>query len=127
MQILEEKLLAEEIDGVNEIMMSLRSGKLEDTPLPPIEEIMNIASRVNVTKEDLQILKKEYDTNIAKNPPREIKRLPTLFNIGNDEESKNDNIGDSSPDFPMTNPSPNVLQFTPIQVSHQLRYFYFKF
>lgn len=47
--------------------------------LPPVETIIDKASRVKVTKEDIMALKKEYDANFAKNPIKEIKRLPTLF------------------------------------------------
>jgi hypothetical protein len=55
--------------------------------LPPVETIIDKASRVKVTKEDIMTLKKEYDTNFAKNPAKEIKRLPTLFD-GTEEENK---------------------------------------
>lgn len=111
MEILQDRLLAEEIDGVNEIMMSLRNGSLEDASLPPVEVIMDKASKVDVTKQDLMLLKKEYDFTVAKNPPKVIKRLPTLFEIINEEEK-----GEMSSIFPLTNPSPEMNQFTPTKV-----------
>jgi hypothetical protein len=55
--------------------------------LPPVETIIDKAGKVKVTKEDILALKKEYETNVAKNPAKEIKKLPTLFDI-NDEENK---------------------------------------
>ena len=82
MEILEKDLLANDIEGVNDIIMSLR--KPYDWPLPSVEEVINKANKVNVTKADLFKLKKEYEWNIAKNPPKEIKRLQTLFYDGNE-------------------------------------------
>ena len=64
--------------------MSLR--KPYDNPLPPAEEVINRANKVNVTKADLLRLQKEYESLIEKNPPKEIKRLHTLFYDVNEEE-----------------------------------------
>ena len=56
--------------------------------LPPVETIIEKAKKFKITKEDLMTIKKDYDTNFAKNPPKEIKRLPTLFEGAEEEEEK---------------------------------------
>ena len=86
MQILENDLLAHDLEGVNEIIMSVR--KPYGGPLPPVEEIISKTNKINVTKADLLRLKKEYESNIAKNPPKEIKRLQTLFYDISEDENK---------------------------------------
>jgi len=81
MEILQDRLLDSDLEGVNDIIMGLRNidFKSKTWPLPSIEEIIDKTKNVQVTKSDILALKKEYDTNIAKNPMKEIKRLPTLF------------------------------------------------
>lgn len=79
---------------------------------------MDRASKVNVTKAELMRIKKQYEAVAAKNPAKEIKRLPTLFDgpKGQEEEEK-------SSTHPQTEPSPGVNQFTPIQVNFHSKIF----
>ena len=84
MEILESDLLNNDLEGVNDIIMSLRNP--HDNPLPPAEEVISRANKVKVTKADLLKLKKEYESHIEKNPHKEIKRLNTLFYDLNEEE-----------------------------------------
>lgn len=84
MEILEAELLNNDLEGVNDIIMSLR--KPYDNPLPPAEDVISRANKVNVTKADLLRLKKEYESNIEKNPQKKIKRLNTLFYDIHEEE-----------------------------------------
>lgn len=98
MQILEKDLLAHDLEGVNDIIMSVR--KPYDGPLPSVEEVISKTNKIDVTKADLQRLKKEYESNIAKNPPKEIKRLQTLFyDINEDVNSLWEPNADARHDF----------------------------
>ena len=76
----------------------------EGFELPPVEDIINKANKVKVTKEEIMLLKKEYEQKYAKNPPKEIKRLPTFFDVISEEE-KERSIS-----------SKYIQNFTPIQV-----------
>ena len=76
--------------------------------LPPVETIIDKASRVKVTKEDIIAIKKEYDANVAKNPVKEIKRLPTLFD-GTGEENKMEIPDKSNLQDPANNLSIQVI------------------
>ena len=53
-----------------------------------MEDIIEKARKFKITKEDLISLKKDYETKFAKNPPKEIKRLPTLFDGIEDLEER---------------------------------------
>lgn len=82
MEILQTELLQNDIEGVNEIILGLRSldFKSPDCILPSIEEIMIRTKNIKVSKAQLLALKKEYDADVAsRKPMKEIKRLPTLF------------------------------------------------
>lgn len=79
---------------------------------------MDRASKVNVTKADLMTIKKQYEAVAAKNPVKEIKRLPTLFDGPNEEDKE-----EKSSTHPQTEPSPGVNQFTPIQVNFDSKIF----
>jgi hypothetical protein len=84
--------------------------KADDCILPPVETIIDRANKMNVTKEDLILLKKEYLSNVAINPRKEIKRLPTLF------ETPSDNVSVSIRNT-KTHHSPEENPFAPAEVS----------
>jgi len=75
---------------------SMENEEEEKFLLPPVEKIIDKANKVKVTQDEIMILKKEYDQKYAINPPKEIKRLPTFFEIISEEEkelsSSNKNI-----------------------------------
>lgn len=107
--ILEDQLLAEGLEGVNEIMNFTKESKEDASEdgydiLPSIEEIIDKANKVNVTKEEIMALKKEYEQKYARNPPKEIKRLPTFFDVKSEEEKE------------FSGSAKNIANFTPIQV-----------
>lgn len=60
----------------------------DDNLLPPVNVIIDQVNKVKVTKEELIVLKKEYEQEYAINPPKEIKRLPTFFDIMSEEEKE---------------------------------------
>lgn len=111
--ILEQHLLAEGLEGVNEIMNFTKESTddAEDegfSLLPPVEEIIEKANKVKVTKEEIMTLKKEYEQEHAVNHPKEIKRLPTFFDVKSEEEK----------DISISNK--NIASYTPVQVSTKI-------
>lgn len=109
LEILEKRLLSEGLEGVNEIMDFTKESKesepgSENAILPSIEEIIDRSNKVKVTKETIMALKKEYEQKYARNPPKEIKRLPTFFDIKSEEGKE------------ISGSNKNVSVFTPVHV-----------
>jgi hypothetical protein len=82
---------------------------------------MDKANKMNITKEELILLKKEYQANVAKNPPKEIKRLPTLFEIPHEENEV--------PSANLANNSQESEEITPLilEVNTQILIYGFSF